>query len=180
MTFDHKKLGRLRLIQSVVHSSLWLVVTQKTWEKYQSKKKTTVRILETSTVIGDQTATLFDMEFDTPLGLLAVYVDDLLCAANTDVIHAIQTSVDIQWKTGAFQILGTEGCDEIVYLGTRLVWVQATVVERVAPAGPRLDKELVKPRLWQVTARTGRSFRSNSQPFQPHTRQRVCSAAAYD
>eukprot|EP00971_Amphidinium_carterae_P349629 6491116-Amphidinium_carterae.1 len=120
MTFDHKKLVKLRLIQSVVHSSLWLVVTQKTWDTYQNKKKATVRIQEASTVIGDQTAMFFDMEFDTPLGLLAVYVDDLLCAANTDVIHSIQTSVDNQWKTGAFQILGTEGCDEIVYLGTQM------------------------------------------------------------
>eukprot|EP00971_Amphidinium_carterae_P060401 1195209-Amphidinium_carterae.1 len=57
-----------------------------TWDKYQSKKKTTVRIREASTVIGDQTA-----------------MDDLLCAANTDVIHSIQTSVDTQWKTGAFR-----------------------------------------------------------------------------
>eukprot|EP00971_Amphidinium_carterae_P254023 5042958-Amphidinium_carterae.1 len=65
------------------------------------------------------------MKFDTPLGLLAVYGDDLLCAANLDVIQAIQTSVDAQWKTGAFQPLGTEGCDEegcdeIVYLGTQM------------------------------------------------------------
>eukprot|EP00971_Amphidinium_carterae_P171904 3408230-Amphidinium_carterae.1 len=71
MTFDHKKLGRLRLLQSVVHSSLWLMVTQKTWDTYQNKKKTTARIQEASTAIGDQTAVHFDMEFDTPLGLLA-------------------------------------------------------------------------------------------------------------
>eukprot|EP00971_Amphidinium_carterae_P102889 2036683-Amphidinium_carterae.1 len=58
MTFEHKKLGRLRLIQSMVHSSLWLVVTQKTWDAYQNRKKTTVRIREASTVIGDQTAML--------------------------------------------------------------------------------------------------------------------------
>eukprot|EP00971_Amphidinium_carterae_P290736 5773205-Amphidinium_carterae.2 len=83
-----------------------------------AEEETTVRIQEASTVICDQTAMLFDMEFDTPLGLLAVYVDDLLCAA--DVIHSIQTSVDTQWKTGAFQVLGTEGCDEIVYLGTQM------------------------------------------------------------
>eukprot|EP00971_Amphidinium_carterae_P028586 562931-Amphidinium_carterae.1 len=95
MTFDHKKLGKLRLLQSQVHSSLWLVVTQKAWETYQTKKKTTARIREASTVIGDQTDIDLDfllMEFETPLGLLAVYVDDLLCAANVDVIQAIQTS----------------------------------------------------------------------------------------
>eukprot|EP00971_Amphidinium_carterae_P183537 3643156-Amphidinium_carterae.1 len=61
-----------------------------------------------------------DMEFQPPLGLLAVYVDDLLCAAKMDVIHGLQTSVDVQWKTGQFQVLGEDGCDELVYLGTQI------------------------------------------------------------
>eukprot|EP00971_Amphidinium_carterae_P011375 224048-Amphidinium_carterae.1 len=62
----------------------------------------------------------FDMTFEPPLGLLAVYVDDLLCAAKIDVIKELQTSVDVQWKTGPFQVLGEDGCDELVYLGTQI------------------------------------------------------------
>eukprot|EP00971_Amphidinium_carterae_P310521 6170422-Amphidinium_carterae.1 len=62
----------------------------------------------------------FDIQFDTPLGLLAVCVDDLLCAANIDVLRGLQVSVENQWKTGPSQVLGEEGCDELVYLGTQI------------------------------------------------------------
>eukprot|EP00971_Amphidinium_carterae_P080943 1601596-Amphidinium_carterae.1 len=92
MTLEHKKLGRLRLLQSLVHSSLWLIVTQKTYDTEQSKRKTKVKVTEAATVIGDQVDMGFDLQFNTPLGLLAVYVDDLLCAANLDVIRGLQAS----------------------------------------------------------------------------------------
>eukprot|EP00971_Amphidinium_carterae_P157478 3121882-Amphidinium_carterae.1 len=51
---------------------------------------------------------------------MAVYVDDLLVAAPLDVVTSIQTSVDSQWKTGPFQVLGEKGCDELVCLGTQI------------------------------------------------------------
>eukprot|EP00971_Amphidinium_carterae_P044843 881766-Amphidinium_carterae.1 len=57
------------------------------------------------------------MEFQPPLGLLAVYFDDLLCAAEMDVINGLQTLVYVQWKTGQFR---EDGCDELVYLGTQM------------------------------------------------------------
>eukprot|EP00971_Amphidinium_carterae_P283507 5627934-Amphidinium_carterae.1 len=78
MSLEHKKLGKLRLIQSMVHSSLWLIVTQKTYDHEQSKRKSKVKVTEAATVIGDQVDTGFDIQFDTPLGLLAVYVDWML------------------------------------------------------------------------------------------------------
>eukprot|EP00971_Amphidinium_carterae_P348216 6490385-Amphidinium_carterae.1 len=96
------------------------LVTQKTYDQEQHKKKSKVRVTEAATVIGDQVELRFDIQFDSPLGLLAVYVDDLLCAANLDVIKGLQVSVDDQWKTGPFQVLGEDGCDELVYLGTQI------------------------------------------------------------
>eukprot|EP00971_Amphidinium_carterae_P350334 6491492-Amphidinium_carterae.2 len=84
------------------------------------KRKSKVRVTEATTVRGDQVETEFDIQFDSPLGLLAVHADDLLCAANLDVLKELQVSVDNQWKTGPFQVLGEEGCDELVYLGTQI------------------------------------------------------------
>eukprot|EP00971_Amphidinium_carterae_P107921 2136562-Amphidinium_carterae.1 len=46
----------------------------------------------------------FDITFEAPLGFLA----------------GLQTSVDDQWKTGPFQVLGENGCDELVYLGAQI------------------------------------------------------------
>eukprot|EP00971_Amphidinium_carterae_P005084 101607-Amphidinium_carterae.1 len=71
MSLEHKKLGKLPLIQSVVHSSLWLIVTQKTYEAEQSKRRSRVRVTEAATVIEDQVDMGFDLQFDSPLGLLA-------------------------------------------------------------------------------------------------------------
>eukprot|EP00971_Amphidinium_carterae_P211609 4198757-Amphidinium_carterae.1 len=71
MSLEHKKLGRLRLLQSLVYSCLWLIVTQKTYDAKQSKRKTKVRVKEAATVIEDQVDMGFDLQFDTPLGLLA-------------------------------------------------------------------------------------------------------------
>eukprot|EP00971_Amphidinium_carterae_P037281 732645-Amphidinium_carterae.1 len=97
---ENKKYGKLRLVQSVVHSSLWLIVTQRSWEDIQEKKESKVKVKAASTVTGDIEEMKLDLEFQPPLGLLAVYVDDLLCAAKIDVIKGLQTSVDVQWKTG--------------------------------------------------------------------------------
>eukprot|EP00971_Amphidinium_carterae_P164794 3267287-Amphidinium_carterae.1 len=117
---EHKKYGKLRLVQSVVHSSLWLIVTPRSWDDLMEKRKSKVRVTAASTVIGDIEEMSFDIAFELPLGLLAVYVDDLLCAAKIDVIKELQTSVDVEWKTGPFQVLGEDGCDELVYLGTQI------------------------------------------------------------
>eukprot|EP00971_Amphidinium_carterae_P022264 439072-Amphidinium_carterae.1 len=53
MSMEHKKYGKLRLVQSVVHSSLWLIVTQRSWDAMKEKRKSTVRVTAASTVIGD-------------------------------------------------------------------------------------------------------------------------------
>eukprot|EP00971_Amphidinium_carterae_P165448 3279726-Amphidinium_carterae.1 len=37
-----------------------------------------------------------------------------------DVINGLQTWVDVQSKTGQFQVLGEDGCDELVYLGAQI------------------------------------------------------------
>eukprot|EP00971_Amphidinium_carterae_P123819 2452403-Amphidinium_carterae.1 len=66
---ENKKYGKLRLVQSVVHSSLWMIVTQRSWQDIQEKRKSTVEIKAAFTVIGDIEE--MSCEFQPPLGLLA-------------------------------------------------------------------------------------------------------------
>eukprot|EP00971_Amphidinium_carterae_P350392 6491519-Amphidinium_carterae.1 len=60
MTLEHKKLERLRLLQSLVYSSLWLIVTQKIYDAEQRKRKTKIKVTKAETVFEDQV----DMGFD--------------------------------------------------------------------------------------------------------------------
>eukprot|EP00971_Amphidinium_carterae_P280697 5572654-Amphidinium_carterae.3 len=112
MKLNHPELGQLRFVQSTVHSSL--AVSQDTRKDAERKRKATVRFEDASTVIQDHGRVLSDVDFPTPLGLMAVYVDDLLVAAPLNIMHFTQTAVDLQGKTGSFQVLGEDSCERAV------------------------------------------------------------------
>eukprot|EP00971_Amphidinium_carterae_P248533 4933906-Amphidinium_carterae.1 len=74
MTIDHPQsgtgeTGKLRCVQSIVHSSLWLIVSQNSWNKHEKNKKPTVRDTDCchcGTAIQDFEYELEDMQFITP------------------------------------------------------------------------------------------------------------------
>eukprot|EP00971_Amphidinium_carterae_P282627 5610969-Amphidinium_carterae.1 len=111
MKLKHPKLGQLKLVQSQVHD-------------FTEKKGLKVKFQHAATTVGDQNVEqefeLTNLQFEIPIALMAVYVDDLLVAAPLDVVTSIQTSVDNHWKKGPFQVLGEKGCDELVYLETQI------------------------------------------------------------
>eukprot|EP00971_Amphidinium_carterae_P092017 1821721-Amphidinium_carterae.1 len=104
MKLKHPKFGQLKLVQSQVHSSLWLIMKD---DDFTGRKSLKVKFQHAATTVGDQNVEqefeLTNLQFGIPLALMAVYVDDLLVAAPFDVVTSIQTSIDNQWKTGPFQ-----------------------------------------------------------------------------
>eukprot|EP00971_Amphidinium_carterae_P245525 4875830-Amphidinium_carterae.1 len=86
MKLQHPKLGQLKLVQSQVHSSLWLIVKE---DNFTNMKGLKLRFQHAATTIGDQTVEqeneLTNLNFVSPLALMAVYVDDVLVAAPLDI-----------------------------------------------------------------------------------------------
>eukprot|EP00971_Amphidinium_carterae_P063135 1249405-Amphidinium_carterae.1 len=71
MTMNHPKYGKLRFVQSVVHASLWHIVSQDSWNGYEKNKKTIAKIHSAATAIQDFEHELDEMFFFAPLGLMA-------------------------------------------------------------------------------------------------------------
>eukprot|EP00971_Amphidinium_carterae_P348454 6490498-Amphidinium_carterae.1 len=113
----------VRLLQSVVHASIWLIVDEDKAVKVL-KTRTQLKANRNSADVLSESQSLIDFQSVDCVearGFLTVYVDDMCLCGSVQVVKALGAALDRKYGTKEPQILGID-CNEITHIGLQITF----------------------------------------------------------